>query len=65
MSAIQPPFTLYTLRVAAGTRNSPPLPAVHLIEDSEGGFIRTHTLTPEQALELAADLTAAAQAVHA
>jgi len=63
MGTIQPPFTLYTIRVMPGTRNSPPEPAVHIIEESEDTYVRTHTLTPEQAREMAADLIAAAHAV--
>ena len=62
MGAIQPPFTLYTLRVEPGIRNSPPEPAVHIFEECEGHVTRTHTVTPEQALTLAADLIEAAQA---
>jgi len=62
MGTIQPPFTLYTLRVEPGTRNSPPEPAVSILKESEGRFLRADTLTPEQAREMAADLIAAADA---
>lgn len=63
---IQPPFMLYTLRAVPGVRNSPPEPAVHLIEADVSGLdtLRTHTLTPEQARALASDLTAAADAAE-
>jgi len=53
---------LYTLRAVPGVRNSPPEPAVHLIEADVSGLdtLRTHTLTPEQAVTLAGDLRTAA-----
>ena len=63
MGTIQPPFRLYTLRVEPGARNSPPEPAVFIIKESEGLSLGWHTLTPEQAREMAADLIAAAHAV--
>lgn len=61
-ASVRPPFTLYRLETEAGTRNSPPEPAVYLTEVDEvsGAPLRTHTLTPEQARELAGGLNAAA-----
>ena len=61
MGTIQPPFTLYTLRVGRGIRNSPPEPAIYIFEEAKGRAARAHTLTPEQALELAGDLIEAAR----
>ena len=55
---IRPPFALYTLRAEMGSRNSPAVSAVHLVKECEvtGRFLEQHTLTPEQARELAAQL---------
>ena len=62
---VQPPWSLYTLRAEASTMNSPQVPAVRIIEESmephgASRFLRMHTLTPDQARELGAMLTTAA-----
>jgi hypothetical protein len=60
-ASVQPPYSLYRLEVSPGVTNSPPVPAVHVVEVDTvtGETVGTHTLTPEQALELAAGLVAA------
>jgi hypothetical protein len=59
---IQPAWACYTLTAAAATTGSPARPAVRLGErEAFGGeWIRDHTLTPQQARDLADMLTAAA-----
>lgn len=64
-ATIQPPFTLYTLSAMPGTSGSPAVPAVHLQEhDLDGGWLDQHTITPQQARDLAAMLTAAAHSAE-
>ena len=60
--SIRPPFQLYTLTAEPTTMNSPTVPAVALVqrEDGTGDFIRSHTITPEQARDLALMLIDAA-----
>ena len=65
LDRVQPPFMLYTLHAEPDVRNSPPLPAVTLMEcelpELGGGrVIRSHQLTPDQARDLARMLTLSA-----
>jgi hypothetical protein len=61
-ASVQPPYMLYRLETTPGVRNSPQEPAVHLneVDSTDGAYLRTHVLTPEQARELAAGLVKAA-----
>ncbi|HEY0217910.1 MAG TPA: hypothetical protein VGC57_16080 [Cellulomonas sp.] len=66
MSAkIQPPFRLYTLQVRTARMGSPSQPVVMIVQEDlfDGQRIDQHSLTPEQARLLAADLVAAADPV--
>ena len=60
--SIRPPFQLYTLTAEPTTMNSPPVPAVALVQRDlvTCDHIRSHTITPEQARDLALMLIDAA-----